>query len=437
MTRFLTTLAFLAATTAPAFADVDIQEVETPAGFTAWLVEEPSIPFVSLEIWFRGGTSVDAPGKRGAVNLMTALLEEGSGDLDARGFAEARDDLAASFGFRASDDTVTVSARFLSETTDDAVALLKQAITAPSMDPVAVERVRAQVLAGLRSDAEDPGAIASQTFAKLAFGDHPYGSDGDGTLDSVAALTREDLLAAHAGAMAQDRIYIGAAGDISPEKLAEVIDTLLADLPETGAPLPGPAPLLLTGDVDVVPFETPQSVIQFAQPGMARDDPDFFAAYVVNQIFSGGGFGARLMTEVREKRGLTYGIYAYLAQKDQSELLVGQASTANERAAETVAVIREEWAKMQADGPTQAELDQAKTYLTGAYPLRFDGNDSLARIVVGMQIDGLSIDYIATRNDKVEAVTLEDARRVAGELLDPDALSFVIVGQPEGLDLGN
>lgn len=437
MNRVLTALAFWTATSLPVLAAVDIQEVKTPGGFTAWLVEEPSIPFVSLEIWFRGGTSIDTPETRGAVNLMTGLLEEGTDGLDARGFAEARDSLAASFSFRANDDAITVSSRFLSDTTDEAMALLKQALSTPGFDPVAVERVRAQVLAGLRSDAEDPDSIASQTFAKMAFGDHPYGSDGQGTLESVAALTREDLIAAHQGTMTRDRVFIGAAGDISPEKLAEVIDTLLADLPRTGAPLPEPASFLLNGGVQVVPYPTPQSVIQFAQPGISREDPDFFPAFLMNQILGGGGFGSRLMEEVREKRGLTYGIYAYLAQKDQSDLFVGRASTANERAAETIAVVREEWAKMAAEGPTQDELDRAKTYLTGAYPLRFDGNGSLARIAVGMQLDGLPIDYIATRNDRVEAVTLDDVRRVSASLLDPDGLSFIVVGQPEGLDVGN
>lgn len=437
MNRVLTALAFWTATSLPVLAAVDIQEVKTPGGFTAWLVEEPSIPFVSLEIWFRGGTSVDTPETRGAVNLMTGLLEEGTEGLDARGFAEARDSLAASFSFRAEDDAIMVSSRFLTDTTDEAVALLKQALSAPGFDPVAVERVRAQVLAGLRSDAEDPDAIASQTFAKMAFGDHPYGSDGNGTLESVAALTREDLIAAHRGAMARDGVFIGAAGDISPEKLAEVIDALLADLPQTGAPLPEPASFLLNGGVQVVTYPTPQSVIQFAQPGISREDPDFFPAFLMNQILGGGGFGSRLMEEVREKRGLTYGIYAYLAQKDQSDLFIGRASTANERAAETIAVVREEWAKMATEGPTQDELDQAKTYLTGAYPLRFDGNGSLARIAVGMQMDGLPIDYIATRNDRVEAVTLEDVRRVSASLLDPEGLSFIVVGQPEGLDFGN
>ncbi|MGS4945469.1 M16 family metallopeptidase [Meridianimarinicoccus sp. RP-17] len=421
----------------PAAAEIDIEEIETPGGISVWLVEEPTIPFVALEIVFRGGTSLDPADKGGAVNLMTALLEEGAADMDARAFAAARDDLAASFRFDASDDSVSVSARFLSETQEAAADLLRVALVEPRFDDDAVERVRAQVLSGLRSDAEDPNAIAGRAFAAAVYGDHPYARPGDGTLDSVAALTRDDLLDAHAGALARDRVHVAAAGDITAEDLAALVDRVLGGLPETGAELPGPAARSFDGGTAVIDFPTPQSVISFGQPGIDRHDPDFFAAYVVNQILGGGGFGSRLTEEVRVKRGLTYGIYSYLSAKDHADLYVGGASTANARAAETVDVVRAEWARMAAEGPTEAEVEAAKTYLIGGYPLRFDSNASIARIMVGMQLDGLTPDYIATRNDKVAAVTVEDVRRVAAELLDPDALTFFVVGQPEGLTAGN
>lgn len=421
----------------PASAEIDIQEIETPGGISAWLVQEPTIPFVALEIVFRGGTSSDPADRGGAVNLMTALLEEGAGDLDARAFAAARDDLAASFRFNASDDSVSVSARFLSDTRDAAVDLLRAALAEPRFDTDAVERVRAQVLSGLRSDAEDPNAIAGRAFAAAVYGDHPYARPGSGTLDSVAALTRDDLVAAHRGALARDRVHVAAAGDISATDLAALIDRVLGDLPATGAALPGPAQVSFDGATTVIDFPTPQSVISFGQPGIGRHDPDFFAAYVLNQILGGGGFGSRLTEEVRVKRGLTYGIYSYLSTKDGADLYAGRASTANARAAETVEVVRAEWARMAAEGPTEAEVEAAKTYLIGEYPLRFDSNAAIARIMVGMQLDGLTPDYITTRNDQVAAVTVDDVRRVAAALLDPDALTFFVVGQPVGLTAGN
>ena len=417
----------------PLRAGVDIKEVISPGGIKAWLVEEPSIPFVALELRFRGGTSLDAPGKRGATNLMVGLLEEGAGELDSRGFARASEALAASFGYDAGDDSVSISARFLTENRDQAVELLRLSLVEPTFPQDAIDRVRAQVLSGLRGDEKNPNAIAGRTFKALAFGDHPYGSNGDGTVESVSALTRDDLVAAHKAALARDRLYVAVVGDITEAELGPLLDGLLGELPETGAPMPGPVDVGLKGGVDIVEFDTPQSVAHFGQAGIERDDDDFFAAYVMNVILGGGGFESRLMTEVREKRGLTYGVYSYLAPKDNAALYLGSVASANDRIAEAISVIRAEWERLAEDGVTQEELDKAKALLTGAYPLRFDGNGAIARIMVGMQMDDLPIDYIETRNDKVNAVTREDVNRVARELLDPEGLQFVVVGKPEGL----
>ncbi|MFV0512196.1 MAG: M16 family metallopeptidase [Jhaorihella sp.] len=418
----------------PAWAGIEIEDVTSPGGVHAWLVEEHSIPFVALEIRFRGGTSLDAEGKRGAVNLMTALIEEGAGDMDARAFAKAQESLAASFSFGSSDDSVSVSAQFLTENRDQAVALLRTALHEPRFDQDALDRVRGQVISGLMSDAKNPGTIAGHTFAKMAYGDHPYGSDGDGTLQSVAALSRDDIVTAHRGVFARDRLYVGAVGDITAEELGALLDDLLSWLPATGAPMPPRADVSIPGGVRIVEFDTPQSVAVFGQKGIERHDDDFFVAYVMNQILGAGGFESRLMQEVREKRGLTYGVYSYLVPRDLAAVYMGNVASANDRIAETISVIREEWARLAREGVTPKELEDAKTYLTGAYPLRFDGNSQIAGILVGMQMDDLPIDYIATRNDKVNAVTLGDIRRVAGELLDPDGLQFVVVGRPEGLE---
>lgn len=222
-------------------------------------------------------------------------------------------------------------------------------------------------------------------------------------------------------------------GDIDSDELASLLDTLLGDLPESGAPLPDDATLNLPGGIKVVDYATPQSIAIFAQPGLEREDPDFFPAFVLNHILGGGGFESRLMTEVREKRGLTYGVYSYLADRDDAQVWMGSVASANDRVAQAVEVIQAEWQRIREEGVTQEELDDAKTYLTGAYPLRFDGNGTIANIAVGMQMDGLGTEYIANRNDKVNAVTLEDVNRVAREWLDPEALTFVVTGQPEGL----
>ncbi|KIC45153.1 zinc protease [Ruegeria sp. ANG-S4] len=421
----------------PAWAEIEVKEVTSPGGITAWLVEDHSIPFTALELRFRGGTSLDDPDKRGAVYLMSGLIEEGAGDMDARTYARALESLAASFRYNAGDDTVSISAQFLTENRDEVVDLLRTTIHEPRFDQDAVERVKAQVLSGLRSDQTDPNDIAGRSFAQMAYGDHPYGSEGKGTLESVSALTRDDVVAAYDAVFAKDRLYVGAVGDITAEELGALLDKLLADLPESGKPIPDRADVNIPGGVSVVEFDTPQSVALFGHAGIDRDDEDFFAAFLLNHILGGGGFESRLMQEVREERGLTYGVATYLVPKDLASVYLGSVSSANDRIAETVDVIRAEWARAATDGVTQKELDDAKTYLTGAYPLRFDGNGRIAGIMVGMQMQGLPIDYIATRNDKVNAVTLEEVNRVASELLDPEGLHFTVVGKPVGLETTN
>ena len=429
-------LAFIALLTfsVVAQAEVKIQEVTSPGGITAWLVEEHSIPFTALEIRFKGGASLDPEGKRGAINLMVGLLEEGAADKDAREFAAAAEGLAASFGFNLGDDSVSVSAQFLSENRDEAMALLRMALQEPRFDEDAIERVKAQVVSAIQSEATDPDKISGHTFDRLAFGDHPYATSINGTLETVTALSRDDLFAAKDAVMARDRMYVGVVGDISPEELGKLLDDLLGGLPAVGAKMPEKAPFLLKGGVTVVPFDTPQSVVTFGQEGIERHDPDFFAAYIMNTILGGSGRQSRLMEEVREKRGLTYGVYTYLLPKDYAALYMGQVASANDRVAQAVQVIKDEWVKMAENGVTAEELEGAKTYLTGAYPLRFDGNGPIANILVGMQMDDLPIDYIATRNDRINAVTLEDIARVAKRLVRPDDLHFIVVGQPEGLE---
>ncbi|WP_372573375.1 M16 family metallopeptidase [Ruegeria jejuensis] len=433
MRAFLTTCLILLLAL-PAWAEVEIKEVTSPKGIKAWLVEDHSIPFTALEFRFRGGTSLDAPDKRGAVYLMTGLIEEGAGDLDARAYARELEALAASFDYDASDDTVSISAQFLSENREEVADLLRKTLHQPRFDIDAVERVRAQVLSGLRSDAKNPNDIAGLAFSQMAYGDHPYGANGKGTIESVSALTRDDIVAAYEGVFARDRLFVGAVGDITAEELGILLDQLLADFPETGAPIPGKADVTIDGGVSVVEFDTPQSVALFGQKGIDRHDPDFFAAYILNQIMGGGSLESRLMREVREERGLTYGVYSYLVPKDLASVYMGSVASGNDRIAEAITVVRDQWADIADNGVTQKELDDAKTYLTGAYPLRFDGNSRIASILAGMQMDDLPIDYIATRNDKVNAVTLADVNRVAGELLDPEGLHFTVVGKPVGLD---
>ena len=432
MLRFIITFC-LSLVASSALADIEIKQVTSPGGINAWVVEEPSIPFVALEIRFRGSASLDLPGKRGATNLMTGLLEEGAGDMTAQEFQTAREALAASFSFRAYDDTLSISARFLTENKGEALELLRKALVDPNFDQDALDRVRAQVLSGLAGDEKNPNTIASDVFNAAAFGDHPYGSSSDGTVESVAALTQDDMFDAHRNALTRDRLFVAIVGDTTAEAVGEMLDDLLGALPAEGPAAPDDVDFGLAGGVTVVDFDTPQAVALFGHKGLKRDDDDFFAAFIINHVLGAGGFESRLMTEVREKRGLTYGISTFLVPKFHAEMMLGSVASSNATIAEAIDVTRTEWARMADEGMSAEELAVAKTYLTGEYPLRFDGNAEIAKIMVGMQMIGLPPEYVVNRNDYVEAVTLEEINRVASELLQPDDLHFVVVGKPEGL----
>jgi zinc protease len=418
----------------PALAAVDIERVVSPGGIEAWLVEDPTAPLISMAFAFHGGAALDPVGKEGLAEMTSGLLDEGAGDLDSEAFQRRIADLALDFGFDAGLDSFGGSLRTLTENREAAFDLVGAALTVPRFDTAAVERIRGQILAGLARRANDPDDIADRVWWRTAFPDHPYGRSSSGTVDSVRAITIADLEAFVADRLARDNLVIGVVGDIDAATLAPLLDRAFGKLPATSAPwaLAEVRPAA-PGAVVVVEKNMPQSVMLFGENGIKRHDPDFYAAYVMNYILGGGGFASRLTNEVREKRGLAYSVGTYLSTLDHAAVIQGQVGTQNARVAESLDIIREEWRRMRDEGPTQQELDDAKTYLVGSYPLRMTSTGSLARVLTAIQMEGFPIDYMTNRNSYVEAVTLDDVRRVAKRLLDPAALMVVVVGQPEGI----
>ena len=418
---------------APSALALEIQERTSPGGTDYWLVEEPSIPMVAVEIEIDGGTRLEDPSVGGVGQFMAGLMDEGAGDLDAIAFSRRADEISARFGFSAGRDSVSVSARFLVETLDESVDLLHLALTEPRFDAEPVERVRRQILAGMKDRATDPGAIAGRAFFARAYPDHAYGRPAEGTEETIAAITVDDLRAAHGQLLSRSNAHVALVGAIDGATADRIVDALLDGLPE-GAPIAAnPVTTAPPPGLHVVTEDVPQSVAMFGQPAIPRDDPDFIPAYVMNYILGGGGFTSRLMTEVREKRGLAYSAYSYIINRDEASLHMGGVQTANARMAESLEVVRDEWRKMFTDGVTAEELDAAKRYLTGAFPLRFDSNAKIAGYLVFLQREGLGTVYLDERNSLIEAVTLDDIRRVAGRIMDPEKLSIVVVGNPVGL----
>ena len=419
--------------TSPVHA-VNVEKVVSPGGIEAWLVRDPTIPIISVHLAFRGGAALDPDDKLGLARMVSGLLDEGAGNLDSETFQRKLNDYAIHFGFDASQDYVIGSLKTLKENRDTAFDMLHIAVTSPRFDAEPVERIRNQTLAILAQNSEDPDHAAALTWSRTVFPDHPYGRPIDGTPETIAKITAADLHKFVKERLARDNLLIGVVGDITPEELAPLLDSTFGELPvHAAADTVTEATLRGSGETVVSNRDIPQSVVIFGEAGVKRDDPDYYAAYVMNYILGGGGFSSRLTEEVREKRGLAYSVYSYLNPLEHAGLINGGVATRNNKVGESIDLIRAEWQRMHDDGATDVEMINAKAYLTGSFALRLDTTDKIAETLVAMQMDHLGLDYLDRRNALIEAVTKEDVDRVAKRLLDVKALTFVVVGQPVGV----
>lgn len=425
------TLAFLVTASAKA---MNIQKVVSSKGIVAWLVEDHTLPLIAMQFGFPGGAAQDQLGKEGTAYFVSGMLDEGAGDIKSQAFQERLEELAVDFSFDASRDAFTGGVKTLARNKDEAFNLLRLALTQPRMDQDAVDRVRQQILSSIKIDDEDPEKVSSSAWFKMVFQGHPYANPVKGTLASVGSLTPVDLKDFVRSTFSREHLSVSVVGDISADELKTALDTVFGDLPEKAQLRAVPEAEWRAGaSSTVIPLALPQSVVTFGQPGLKRKDPDFMAAYILNYIIGGGGFSSTLMQQVREKRGLAYSVYTYLYPLDRAGIFLGGVATKNEAVSQSISVIREELSRIAADGPTAEELDNAKNYLTGSYALRFDSSTKIANTLLWIQIEDLGIDYIEKRNGMVDAVTLDDVKRVAAKLIKPGNLIITVVGQPVGL----
>lgn len=413
---------------------MEIKEVKSPGGINAWLVESHGNPLLALRFAFKGGNSQDPQDKAGVANFLTAMLDEGAGDLKSAQFQEQMEDIAMRMSFDAGRDTFYGSFETLTENRAEAIKLLRLALTKPRFDEDAVERIRRQLMANLAYAARSPDRLASKTWYQTAFPGHAYGSPANGTVESVKSITATDLEAYRKRVFARDNLNVVAVGDITPEELATLLDDVFSGIGEKSElnPVAEVEPVK-GGRLEIVEMDVPQSVAIFGTGGLKRKDPDFLAGFVLNHIVGGGGFSAILMEEVREKRGLAYSVYSYLSPLSQSAIYLGSVATKNESIAESLDIIRGELKKIADNGPKDEDLKNAKSYLTGSYALRFDTNAKIASQLLGILVEDMGIDYVKNRNAEIEALTVDDLKKAAKRFLKPDDLIVVVVGKPKGL----
>jgi zinc protease len=414
---------------------VAVQKVRSPAGVEAWLVEEHSLPLIALDFAFDGGATRDPENMAGSAYLTSGLLDEGAGDLDAEAFQGRLADHAVTLGFEARRDDFHGHLQTLSRHRETAFELLALALNAPRFDADAVTRVKAQIVAGLQRQAQNPETLCRNALYAAAFPGHAYGRPEKGDVDSVSRLEAEGLRALTRDLLSRGGLKIVVVGDIGADELAQRLDDVFGALP-AGAPraLPRePLPVQGLGQTHVIDLDVPQTVLRFVAPGPMRHDPDFIAVSVLNHILGGSAFTSRLFQEVREKRGLAYGVSSSLLPMRESAMLVGGTSTRNDRVAESLKVIREEMAKLAEEGPSEHEVEEAKRYIIGSYPLRFDTSPKIAAELLGLAVYGFEPEFLAERNRLFAEVTLADVRRVAQRLFGDPRLLVQAVGRPVGL----
>jgi zinc protease len=390
------------------------------------------VPLIAMEYAFGGGATQDPPAKPGVGNMVADLLDEGSGDLDSKTYHERLDRRAIELSFSSARDNLRGSLRMLKDNKDEAFDLLRMALTSPHFEAADVERIRTQVLSGLRRDTTNPTSLAGRKFLEVAFGDHPYGRPATGTLESVPTINVADMKDYVARVVAKDTLRIAVVGDVDPDTLGKLLDKAFGSLPAKANLTPVPDVVAAKPPQRAfIPLDVPQTVVTFGGPGIRRADPDFMAGYVVNHILGGGGLSSRLYREVREKRGLAYSVYESLLWMDRSAVFVGNTGTRADRAGETVDAIEKEVRRIAEEGPTQAELDDAKSYLKGSQMLALDTSSKLAQALLQYQLDKLPIDYIEKRNAIVDAVTLDDVKKAAKRLWGQGLLTVIVGRAPQ------
>ncbi|MBO4644254.1 MAG: insulinase family protein [Alphaproteobacteria bacterium] len=415
------------------FHTPEVRKVVTDSGIEAWLIEEKSTPVIAVSLIFKGGKASDPKRLSGLSSLAMSLMDEGAGRYNAEAFSEILSEKAINISFSAFTDTLSANLETLREHKEEAFDLFRLTLTSPRFDRKNVQRIKEQMYAVIDARKGDPNAVAFERWAKLVYKDHAYGRTQP-TKKSIRAITRANLRSLVRDRLAKDNLIIGVAGNISAEELKPLLEKTFADLPEKSYVKQAPAITPeLSNRTDVLSMDVPQSAVLFGHKGIARDDPDFYAALLVNYSFGGGSFASRLFKEVREKNGLAYSIDTFLNTNRLSPMIMGSVGSDNAKLADAIKIIQQQWRLMAEEGPAEQELNDAKTFITGSFPLAFSSSKGLASFLAGMQYYDLGIDYLKRHDDLINSVTLEQAKKTAARLLLPDSLFFVVVGKPANL----
>lgn len=424
----------LSVSSKPKPTQINVQEVKSSKGITAWVVETHEIPVVSVVLAFNNaGAAADPEGLSGMTQLIAGMLDEGSGDLDSQAFKKFLLKNNIELNVSSTQDIFQVSFRTIKKNVREAFHMLNAILTKPQFEEKALARVKNQLLSILQQSLNNEHTLASQGLNSVMFGTHPYGRQIQQVLSEFPKITADQMRQYIKDRFGRDQLIVSAVGDITSGELKDYLDSTFGALPEKATPIDIKDPVLPKNGTTVIkPLNIPQSLVRFAQPGVCRTDPRFYAAVLLLKILGDGKYESRLWDEIREKRGLAYEIEANVNWSQHSALFLGGTATKTSNAKQVISLIRKVWDDMVL-GAIQSELDYAKKQLMGSFALNFSSTLKIAKALLVYQIDKLGIDYINKRNDIISALTLEDINKVAKSLLNSEQLSFVIVGEPNAL----
>lgn len=413
---------------------LDIKEVKSSGGIKAWLVEDHTIPVIAVQFSFRdAGSKTDPENKQGLAQLASNTMDEGAGDLTSEVFQKELQDLSLSISFDADRDNFGGGMKTLTANKSRAFELLTLALINPRFDEEPVSRMRDANISRIKGSMSNPKWMAARIQNDRLFEGHPYSKNSGGTLSSLAAITPEDLKAFHKS-LGKNHLVVSVAGDITAEELSPLLDMVFGTLPKTPSPAKDKTDIKNAGKTYLFTQDIPQTIIEIAQKGIGRDDPDYQTAQLLNFILGGSGFGSRLTDEIREKRGLTYGVFSFFREYEATKILHVSTSTENKNVKDILTLVSAEWKKMKETPVSEKELKDTKSYLIGSLPLSMTSTDAIAALMLSLQLDDLPIDYLDTREAKIRAITPSNIQKTAKKILDENSFNIILVGKPEGIE---
>jgi len=415
----------------PAWAGLNIQNLSTPQGARVYFVENHDLPMIDLSVDFSAGSARDQADTSGLAGLTHQLMSLGAGSFSERDISDRLADTGSVLSGRLDADRAGFTLRTLSspKERDESVSLLAVILARPAFDSAILEREKARDIANLKEAETKPEVIGERAFRKAIYGAHPYGLDDDGEVSTLARLKRDDLAAFHRQFYRASDMTIAIMGDLTRADAQAIAVQLAAGLPAGEAPVPiPPVQVAAKGIEEVIPHPATQSHLFMGLPGLKREDPDYFPLYVGNYVLGGGGFDSRLMESIRQKKGLAYSVYSYFMPMQELGPFSLGLQTRRDATREAVDLARAELASYLKEGPTEAELTQAKNNLIGGFPLRIDSNKKILEYLAVIGFYRLPLDWLDTYTGKVAAVTRDDVLRAFRARIVPQEMSTVIVG---------